>query len=153
MDTRAPLVRASTFCSARFRSSLRTPPGLRRTRPEAIVQKQLEAYNSRDIEAFTSAYSGDVQIFEHPAKLLARGTEQLRQRYSERFKDPKLHAVILKRIVMGNLVVDHERVTRTFAEGTGTADAVAIYEVEAGKINKVWLIPGPRRSTQSVGTR
>jgi putative hydrolase of HD superfamily len=45
---------------------------------------------------------------------------------------------------MGNVVVDHERVTRTFPEGRGVLDAVAIYEVENGKIAKVWLILGPK---------
>ena len=112
--------------------------------PEAIVQAQLEAYNARSIDAFLATYTDDAQLFEHPAKLLASGLAQMRERYTARFKEPNLHAVILKRIVMGNVVLDHERVTRTFPEGTGTADAVAIYEVQNGKINKVWLIFGPK---------
>jgi hypothetical protein len=112
--------------------------------PEAIVQAQIEAYNARDIDAFVATYAEDAQLFEHPAKLLAAGSAQLRERYAARFKDPNLHGVIVKRIVMGNVVVDHERVTRTFPEGRGVLDAVAIYEVENGKIAKVWLILGPK---------
>ena len=46
-----------------------------------------------------------------------------------RFSEPNLHAVITDRIVMGNMVIDHEQVTRTFSEGAGTMEAVAIYEV------------------------
>lgn len=112
--------------------------------PEAIVQAQIEAYNARDIDAFMATYAEDAQLFEHPGKLLAAGSAQLRERYAARFKDPNLHGVIVKRIVMGNVVVDHERVTRTFPEGSGVLDAVAIYEVENGKIAKVWLILGPK---------
>lgn len=112
--------------------------------PEAVVQTQLEAYNARDIDAFVGTYTEDAQLFEHPAKLLAAGSAQLRERYASRFKEPNLHAVIVKRIVMGNVVVDHERVTRTFPEGTGVLDAVAIYEIQNGKIAKAWLILGPR---------
>lgn len=112
--------------------------------PEAIVQAQIEAYNARDIDAFVATYAEDAQLFEHPAKLLAAGSAQLRERYAARFKDPKLHAVIVKRIVMGNLVVDHERVTRTFPEGSGVLDAVVIYELENGKIAKAWLLLGPK---------
>jgi hypothetical protein len=89
-------------------------------------------------------YDQGAQLFEHPAKLLAAGSAQLRERYGVRFKEPNLHAAIVKRIVMGNIVIDHERVTRTFPEGSGALDAVAIYEVENGRIAKAWLIFGPK---------
>jgi hypothetical protein len=112
--------------------------------PEAIVQAQLEAYNAHDIDAFMATYADDAQLFEHPAKLLAAGSAQLRERYAARFKEPNLRAIVAKRIVMGNLVIDHERVTRTFPEGPGLVEAVAIYETQGGKIVKVWLILGPR---------
>ena len=38
------------------------------------------------------------------------------------------------------MVIDHEKVTRTFPEGTGTIELVAIYEVQNGKIAKAWFI-------------
>jgi len=114
------------------------------TDPEAIVQAQLEAYNAHDIDAFVATYADDAQIFEHPAKLLAAGPAQLRERYTARFKEPNLRAVVAKRIIMGNMVIDHERVTRTFPEGPGMLEAVAIYEVQSGKIAKVWLVMGPK---------
>ena len=112
--------------------------------PEAVVQAQLEAYNAHDITAFLAAYADDAQLFEHPAKLLASGQAAMRERYTARFKEANLHAVLVKRIVMGDIVVDHERVTRTFPEGEGTLDAVLIYEVQGGKIARAWLIPGPK---------
>jgi hypothetical protein len=114
------------------------------TDPEAIVQAQLEAYNAHDIDAFLATYADDAQIFEHPAKLLAAGPAQLRERYTARFQEPNLRAVVAKRIVMGNMVIDHERVTRTFPEGPGMLEAIAIYEVQSGKIAKVWLVMGPK---------
>jgi hypothetical protein len=112
--------------------------------PEVVVQAQLDAYNARDIDAFVATYTNDAEVFEHPAKLLAAGSAQLRERYGARFKEPNLHAAIVKRIVMGNVVVDHEKVTRTFPEGSGLLEAVAIYQVENGKIAKAWLILGPK---------
>ena len=111
---------------------------------EAIVQAQLEAYNAHDIDAFVATYADDAQLFEHPATLLAAGSAQLRVRYAARFKEPNLRAVVVKRIVMGNMVIDHERVTRTFPEGPGILEAVAIYEVQSGKIAKVWLVMGSK---------
>ena len=112
------------------------------TGPEAIVQAQLEAYNARDLDAFLTTYAEDAELFEHPSRLLASGMAQLRERYAARFADPDLHAVVVKRIVMGNFVIDHEKVTRMFAEGPGTVDAVAMYEVQGQRIARVWFIFG-----------
>ena len=87
---------------------------------EAVVQAQLEAYNAHDIDAFLATYSEDAQLFELPDRLLMRGTAQLRERYAKTFADPRLHAEIVERIVLGNTVVDHERVRLTLPEGAGS---------------------------------
>jgi len=111
---------------------------------ETVVQRQLEAYNAKDIEALMATYAADAEQFEHPAKLLASGAAQIRERFSVRFKEPNLHAQLVKRIVAGNIVIDHELVTRTFPEGAGRIELVAIYEVQGGKIVKAWFIPGAK---------
>jgi hypothetical protein len=112
--------------------------------PEDVVQAQLDAYNARDLNAFLATYAPDAQLFEHPSKLLASGLDQLRERYAARFAEPNLHAQVMKRIVMGSTVVDHELVTRTFPEGTGSLEAIAIYEVQGSLITRVWLVSGAR---------
>jgi hypothetical protein len=112
--------------------------------PEAVVQRQLDAYNARDIDALLAIYAPDAQTFEHPATLLASGSDALRERFAIRFQEPNLHAALLQRVVMGNTVVDHERVTRTFPEGPGTIELVMIYEVQAGRIIRAWSIMGPK---------
>ena len=101
---------------------------------EFIVQRQLDAYNARDIDAFMATYAEDAQQFEYPDILLASGAAEIRARSSARFQEPNLHAKLLKRIVMGHVVIDHEEVTRTFPEGRGKIALVAIYEVREGKI-------------------
>ena len=110
--------------------------------PEAVVQRQLDAYNARDVDALLTIYAADAQMFEHPDKLLAKGSAALRERFLARFKEPNLHAELLKRVAMGNMVIDHERVTRTFPDGPGKAELVMIYQVESGKIAKAWVIAG-----------
>ena len=99
------------------------------TTPSAVVQRQLDAYNARDTEALLSTYAPDARQYEHPGKLAASGAAEIRQRMGVRFQEPNLHARLLQRVEMGNIVIDHEQVTRTFEEGTGTVDVVAIYEV------------------------
>jgi len=112
--------------------------------PAAVVQRQLDAFNARDLDALLAIYADDAQMFEHPDKLLARGTAELRARFAVRFQEPDLHAALLQRIVSGDRVIDHERVTRTFPEGPGEIELVMIYEVTAGRIARAWLIAGPR---------
>lgn len=112
--------------------------------PESVVQRQLDAYNARDVDALLAIYADDAQLFEHPSKLLATGTAQLRERFAARFQEPNLHATLRQRIVMGSIVVDHETVTRTFPEGTGTIEFVMIYEVQHGRIAKAWTMLGAK---------
>lgn len=114
------------------------------TDAEAVVRRQLEAYNARDVDAIMATYAEDAQQFEHPATLLASGPMQIRERFALRFQEPNLHARLVQRIVAGNIVIDHEMVTRTFPEGTGQVELVAIYEIKNGRISKAWFIPGTK---------
>jgi hypothetical protein len=114
------------------------------TDPEAVVQRQLDAFNARDIEALLATYAEDAQMFEHPSKLLASGSMAFRERYVARFQEPNLHAALLSRTVMGNVVVDHEEVSRTFPEGAGRIKLLMIYEVQNGRIARAWSIVGTK---------
>ena len=115
------------------------------TTAESVVQRQLDAFNARDIDALLAVYADDAQLFEHPAKLVARGSAELRQRFTLRFQETNLHAALLNRIVAASTVVDHEKVTRTFPEGAGEIELVMIYEVKEDRIAKAWTIAGARK--------
>lgn len=112
--------------------------------PDAVVQRQLDAYNAHDLPAFLATYAEDAELYEYPSKLLARGRAQLGERYSARFREPNLRAELLRRTAMASFVVDHERVARSFPEGPGTSEAVVLYEVQGGLIVRSWLVPGPK---------
>lgn len=107
--------------------------------PESVVQRQLDAYNAREVDALVAIYADDARQYEFPDKLLAQGSAEIRARFALRFQEPNLHAKLLNRIVVGDLVIDHERVTRTFPEGTGTIELAAMYEVKAGRIARAWF--------------
>ena len=113
--------------------------------PDAAVQKQLDAYNARDIDAFMSVWADDAQYFSHPSSLLASGATAIRERHVARFNEPNLHGALINRVTLGNTVVDHERVTRTFPEGPGVVEVVAIYDVQDGKIRNAWFLVGPKQ--------
>lgn len=106
---------------------------------EEVVQKQVEAYNNQDLDAFMSYYTGDVQIYTFPDSLTMSGQEEMRERYRKLFESsPDLHAEIQKRITFGDYVIDHERVTGF--GGDGTVQAIAVYKLRGDKIEKVWFI-------------
>jgi hypothetical protein len=112
---------------------------------EFPVQKQLEAYNARDIEDFMQWWAYDCEYYEFPSRLLASGTSEIRERHVARFSETNLYGKLVKRISVGNMVIDQEVVTRTFPEGPGEIDVIAIYEVENGKIAKAWFKMGTPR--------
>jgi hypothetical protein len=115
------------------------------TTAEALVQRQLDAYNAHDLDALLATYAEDAQLFEHPATLLTSGHSQLRARFALRFQESNLHAHLLNRVLIDRFVIDHERVTRTFPEGPGTIDLVATYEVVDGRIINAWFLAGPKK--------
>lgn len=102
--------------------------------PEAVVARQLDAYNAKDIDAWLATYATHAVQCELAGKVLATGQNGIRIRTLPRFDEKNLHAALLKRVVMGKVVIDHEIVTRTFPEGPGTVELVCIYVVEDGLI-------------------
>ena len=113
--------------------------------PEQVVQRQLDAFNAKDLAALMATYAENAEQFEHPSKLLASGAAEIRSRFEVRLKEPNLHAQLVKRMVCGNTVIDQEIVTRTFPEGTGRIELVAIYEVKSDQIAKAWFISGAKK--------
>ena len=111
------------------------PPG-----PEEVVQGQVDAYNARNMEAFITFFAPDAVLASHPGgEIVARGEEEIRRLYGKLFHEsPELHCTILKRIVSGDMVIDHELVTGL--RGRPRVRAVAMYEVRDGLIRKVWFL-------------
>ena len=110
--------------------------------PAEVVQRQLDAYNARDVEALLATYAPDATQHALHGGLLAAGREAMRPRFLARFAEPDLHAALLQRTVMGGWVIDHERITRNFPEGRGTLEMLCVYEVCAGLIRRASFAPG-----------
>lgn len=113
--------------------------------PAAVVQAQLEAYNAKDIDALMQTYAPDARQYALHGELMARGHEQMRPRYLERFAEPDLHARLVSRSVMGNFVTDLEVITRNFPEGLGTLEMLCVYEVVGGRIVCASFASGEKR--------
>lgn len=104
-----------------------------------LVEEQLIAYNSKNLEAFILPYSENVEILNFPYEINGKGIEFLRENYKTLFSDsPNLHCEILNRIVLGNTVIDHEKVSGV--RDLEPFEAIAIYKIENSKISKVYFI-------------
>jgi len=104
------------------------------------VERQVEAYNRRDIDAFLSCYAPDTVIEDTGGTVVMRGQDAMRATYSELFRaSPDLQAEIATRLRVGEYVIDEERITGR----RGAADeirVIAIYHVKDGLIDHVQLI-------------
>jgi hypothetical protein len=107
---------------------------------ERVVQHGLDAWNKHDVEGALSVFSPDVKLYRFPDKEVVNPLDSVRARWRQRFaKDPNVHVTVSPRIVHKNFVIDHETATGLANGGTRTADW--IYEVDAGRIVRAWLLP------------
>lgn len=107
--------------------------------PEQLVQQQLDGYNARDIDAFLAPYSDDIELYDFPNTLNLKGKEKMKTGYQDFFdKVPELHCELVNRMVMGNTVIDQEKVTG-FPDGF-VLEAIAIYKIKDGKIVTVHFV-------------
>jgi hypothetical protein len=78
--------------------------------PEDVVGRQVDAYNTHDLEAFVACYAVDVVVMSGTGQVMLEGSDALRQQYGQWFRDmPDLHAAVLGRVAHGSWVVDDER--------------------------------------------
>ena len=107
---------------------------------EQPVQRQLDAYNGKDLAAFIACYHNDISIYRMPATAPALvGRDALEAFYkTERFTIEALRAEILQRMVVGNKVIDHERV---YGMAEQPKDVIVVYEVKQGLILNAWFYP------------
>ena len=108
--------------------------------PAAAAQRQLDAYNALDVEAFLAAYARDCTVRSFPSgAVLMDGREAMRKRYATLFADhPDLHCELVQRVEHESFVVDHEHVTGL--RDDEVVHAVAMYEVRDGLIANVWFV-------------
>ncbi len=107
----------------------------------AVVEQLVKAYNARNIEEFLRVYAEDVEFYIFPNELLFKGKEKLIERYGLMFKKLKcIHSSPIKRIVHGDIVIDHE-LSETCSTDEKVVDKrselISSYQIKDGKIVRV----------------
>ena len=103
-----------------------------------MVQAQLDAYSARDLARFTAVYSEDVRLYRPPSvEPFVVGQAALAELYAtQRFNRPDLHAELVNRMVLGNKVIDHERIRGVREQ---LFEVAAVYAVDNGLICNAWF--------------
>lgn len=110
--------------------------------PKEIVDRQLTAYNNRDIDASVACYRTDAKVVQPDRGILASGHEEIRERYGQLFNlDPTIRAEIPNRIVVGTMVIDEERITGFNLPGfPSEMHAAVAYRIEGDVIESAQLL-------------
>ena len=104
-----------------------------------VVQRQFDAYNAHDIEAFCATYADDCVIALYGGETLQAGKDAIRARYTKSWAEhPKNRAWSVSRIARGDVVIDHEKGERS-PEGP-FFEAIVIYTVKGDQIVRVDFI-------------
>ena len=103
-----------------------------------IIEKQALAYNAHDVDLYMTTMSDSIEIFRLPGqKLDLKGKDSVRAAYGFLKTSPDLYCRIVNRIVVDNMIVDHEEVY--FQGEKKPYYGIAIYYVEKGKIRKIFF--------------
>lgn len=107
--------------------------------PTSIVQRQVNAYNGRNIEAFLDTYSDDIEIYrmsEGKEVLSYKGKARMRKIYNSLFERfPELHCEVKSRERLSEFVIkDFEKVTGLNGK---SLESFATYTIKDGLIAKV----------------
>jgi len=102
-------------------------------KPADIAQGQLDAYNAQDLDAFCAFYAEDIVVADLNGEVTQSGAAAFRERYRAMFAQfPQNRVELAGRIVIGDRVIDHERVFRT--PDAAAFEVAVIYTMAQGKI-------------------
>jgi hypothetical protein len=106
----------------------------------ATVDRQLHAYNERDLQALLACFAPEICVYEVGTEApVLRGIEALREKYEESFKkNPAVYASLERREVHDRFVTDFERLSG-LQDGHDRRIKV-IYEVRGAQIVRIWYM-------------
>jgi len=107
------------------------------TESSIIVQKHIEPFNTRNLDAFANAFDEDVVVNSFPNEKMYSGRNTLKENYRQFFKNNKKSNIkVINRITLKNTVIDEELVTLN----NKTIRQVTIYQVDSENINSMTFL-------------
>jgi uncharacterized protein (TIGR02246 family) len=113
-----------------------------RTDNEAMIDSLVRAYNDHDARAFADHFSDDAIHGNLHGGDLDVGAEAIFRRYVNVFERfPQNATKVVYRVVFDDIIVDHERVSRS--PESQPFDVVAVNTIRGGKIIRLDFIRNP----------
>jgi hypothetical protein len=114
--------------------------------PVELIQRQVDAYVRRDVEAFSSCYASDAVIRDGEGNVLISGHDQMRDQYGSFFRNnPDLTVAVLNRMHVDSWVVDCEHIRYAGND----LHAIVGYQVQGGLIQSVVIMADGYRRPSS----
>jgi hypothetical protein len=106
---------------------------------EQIAQAQLDAYNMQNLDAHLAFFAEDMTIANLREAPNLSGIAAYKERMAGVFAQfPQNKVELLGRTIIGNKVLDHEKVMRS--PDAVAFEVIAVYTIENGKIASVDFI-------------
>lgn len=106
---------------------------------ESIVEKQLNYYNENDLENFIDCFHEEAEIYNFKETVpKCKGREAIKARYEKEFTLERTYAHLENKIIIGNKIIYHLRVSKVTSDTIEYK--VAIYEIEDSLIKSVWFV-------------
>lgn len=101
-----------------------------------VIDRLVDAYNRSDARRFAYLFALKTAVYEFPGALVQQSHEEIFEFYENLFREfPFNRTEVLYRIVIGNRVIDHERVRR--APDAEPFEVLTIYELENREIKRL----------------
>lgn len=100
-----------------------------------VVEKQISAYNNRNIDEMMSCFCDDIVIANWDSQIKSvDGYEECKKMYSDLFQhSPELHAEVINTMVLKNKIIVHELVFGRKGLNEEIEQAI-VFEIENDKI-------------------
>ena len=106
----------------------------------ALVQRQMNAYNAHDAQAYAACFTVDAQFVRHPGITALSGRDEIYKAFAKFFrehKDAKLR--VFYRSDLGPTTVIEHQVTE--GADKNALPGLVIYKIQNGLIAAAWIVP------------
>jgi hypothetical protein len=105
----------------------------------AVVQRQMDAYNAHDAQAYAACFAPGAQLIRHPGIPQLEGHDEIYRTFAKVFRDHKDAKMrVLYRAELGpSTVIEHQEVDGI---EKSPVPSLAIYSVRGGLIQAAWFV-------------
>lgn len=106
--------------------------------PQVIVQRLTDAFNKQDLDAVSALIAANCVVAAFGGGTEQVGAPAICAQYADAFEErPKIRINLMGRMVQGDIVVQHEALSRGLAQSDRR---IAVYTVAGEKVTRVEFI-------------